>query len=320
MLFARVCAVSLVAALVIPVIAPAEEISQEQIAGLVQQLDGDTFAARQQAEERLTDAGKAAIAPLVEAISGGNREVTMRAINILRKHYNSGDADLKGAAKVALTKVAAGSDVAAASRAKEILKPKPAAEPPAGGRRIIGGFGGGNVIQLRVQIGGGGRKIKVQQNNGVKEIEVEEKDRKIKIHEDKKGIKIEVTETKDGKPQTKKYKAKDADELKKKHPEAHKLYEKYSGKQVQIMRGIKIAPGIRPQRAVPRRIQPARPAPPKDATKQIEDTIKRLEKMADKLKNRPGANKEAIQRMIKRLEETKKRLQEKLPEGEAGRE
>jgi hypothetical protein len=78
-------------------------------------------------------------------------------------------------------------------------------------------------------IGGKGlKRMSIKIVNGVKDIEVEEKDRKIKIHEEPTGkIEVEVTQKKDGKEKTSKYQAENADELKKKHPEAHKIYEQY---------------------------------------------------------------------------------------------
>ena len=81
--------------------------------------------------------------------------------------------------------------------------------------------------------------------NGAKEVDVDETDRKIKIHEEpQKVIRIEVTTKKNGKDVTEKYEAKDAEELKKRHPEGHKIYELYGktqgglgGIQIQIQGG-----------------------------------------------------------------------------------
>ena len=62
---------------------------------------------------------------------------------------------------------------------------------------------------------------------------VRDVDKKIHIEETAQGkIKMTVTETVDGKPKTSKYEAKNADELKKKHPDAHKLYKKYGQNRV----------------------------------------------------------------------------------------
>ncbi|MBS0205446.1 MAG: hypothetical protein JSS49_21285 [Planctomycetes bacterium] len=66
--------------------------------------------------------------------------------------------------------------------------------------------------------------------NGNRTIEVQNGDEKIEI-KDVNGKKIELKHTRpvDGKSKTDEYKADDLDDLKKKHPEAAKLYEKHSG-------------------------------------------------------------------------------------------
>ncbi len=70
-----------------------------------------------------------------------------------------------------------------------------------------------------------GRRIGVQNNNGSREVTIEEGNRKIKINDGNgQPIKIEVTTKTNGKDSTEKYEAKDVDELKKKHPEAYKIY------------------------------------------------------------------------------------------------
>src|SRR2546426_468022 len=81
-------------------------------------------------------------------------------------------------------------------------------------------------IQIQVQAGGvagpgGFKRMHMKNVNGVKEIEVDDNGKKVKIVDDpNNGIKVEVTEkNKEGKEETKKYEAKNADELKKNHPE-----------------------------------------------------------------------------------------------------
>ncbi len=70
-----------------------------------------------------------------------------------------------------------------------------------------------------------GRRVWVQHNNGSREVKIEEGNRKIKINDGSgQPIKIEVTTRVNGKDSTEKYEAKDVDELKKKHPEAYRIY------------------------------------------------------------------------------------------------
>ena len=95
----------------------------------------------------------------------------------------------------------------------------------------FGGAINGNVqIRGNVQINGGAnQRVQIKITNGDRTIEVQNGDEKIEIR-DKNGKEIELKHTRpvDGKPKTDEYKATDLDDLKKKHPEAAKLYEKYA--------------------------------------------------------------------------------------------
>ena len=207
---------------------PADQDQQAAIAKAIEQLKSGRFNEREMASRQLADLGKAAIGPLAEAAMGNQREVTMRAINILKKYLESNDPDTRNAAKAGLETIANGPQPSAARQAQQILTPPAPPEPEAPPAGRIRAFGG--PIQIRVQAGvGGGQRIRIKQVNGVKEIEAVENGRKVTIKEGPGiGIKMEVTEKKDGKETTKKYESKDADELAKKHPEAHALYKKYS--------------------------------------------------------------------------------------------
>ena len=207
---------------------PVDENQRMEIGKVIEQLKSGRFNERETASRQLAEFGRAAIGPLTEAAMGKQREVTMRAIDILKKHLASTDAETRKAAKAALEQIAAGPQASAARQAQQVLNPpaEPEAEaPPAGRIQVFGG-----PIQIRVQAGlAGNQRIRIKQVNGTKEIEAEENGRKVTIKEDKNnGIQMEVTEKKDGKETTKKYAAKNADELAKKHPDAHKLYKKYT--------------------------------------------------------------------------------------------
>ena len=96
-----------------------------------------------------------------------------------------------------------------------------------------------------LQIGGNGgaamKTLSVTNNNGVREIKATEGDKSVKIEDDPaKGIKIESTDKVNGKEVTKKYEAKNVDELKKKQPEGYKIYKEYGEQQAQ-RRGRSIA-------------------------------------------------------------------------------
>ncbi len=242
---------------------PVAELAAENVAELIKQLDDNSFSQRQAASRKLLALGKSAIPALADAATGSSREVTTRAVDVLKKHLQNGDEGSKAAAKEALDRIAQSENLTAARAAQEALRPKEeqnAQVPgfPGGGIRIQGG-----QIQIQVQAvaGGNGQRMSIKIINGVKEIDAQDNNRQVKIIDDpNNGIKIEVTETsKEGREVTKKYEAKNADELKKNHPDAHKVYEEYSKQQGIQIRGLQIQGGALP--AVPRPIQPNRLIP-----------------------------------------------------------
>jgi hypothetical protein len=226
------------------------ETRESELATWVKQLDADRYSDRQQASEKLAAAGAEAIPALAEAAQSGAPEAAARAVNILGDHLLKGGGDLKAAAKAALETIAQGANPVAARRAKSALEESEKPPPDPVARQLpLRIFGGG--VQGGIQIRGGGqfqiqvaqnnngvqiKRVSVSNNNGVKQIEADEGGRKVKIKDDpNNGIEIEVTETKDGKETTQKYQAKNRDELKKNHPDAHKIYEQYNNPaQVQI--------------------------------------------------------------------------------------
>lgn len=247
-----------------PAAPEAEAASAEEIDKLMEQLDSSVFAERQAAQQKLMEIGKAALPAVEKGTQNVSREVAVRSLDILKSQFQKGDDATKAAAKEVLERLAKNNDGTLAKRAGEILSPpKPVAQNPQGlpgAPGLVPGRIGGAAIQIQIAGGAGGNfKRSVKDVNGVKEIEAEENGKKVKINDDPaKGIKLEVTETKDGKETTQKYEAKDAAELKTKHPEAHKLYEEYSKQPAGIqIRGFAI-PGAFPPGAVP----PAIPAIP----------------------------------------------------------
>ncbi|MBC8873797.1 MAG: hypothetical protein H8E44_30525 [Planctomycetes bacterium] len=121
---------------------------------------------------------------------------------------------------------------------------------------------------------------------------------------------MEVTEKKDGKETTKKYAAKNADELKKDHAEAHKIYEKYSkgaGGRIQIQafpaqpgRAIQIAPRAVPIMHVP--------IAKRGVAARLTQARRLIETTAKQLKGEDAG--EQANKFAKRLEEIAKQLNE----------
>lgn len=289
-----------------------------QIADLIKRLDSNRFTERSEAGKQLEAIGKSAIPALTEAASGENREVRMRAIEILHKQFDRAEGDLKAAAKQALEKIAAGQNDSAARQAKEALNPKPQ-QQALGVPGMQGIQLGAMPIQIQVQAAAGGMRRQMRVTNGVKEIEADENGIKTKITEDpNNGLKIEVTETKDGKEVKRQYSAKNADELKKKQPEAYKIYEKYNQQpgafQIQIQ-GLQMAPGLQPLPAgglMPAPVPAAQPAGEKAAAAMLRGAKQMVEMAAKNLERGDlSAEKKAeLAQTRKRLEEIAKQLEE----------
>jgi hypothetical protein len=219
---------------------PSLATSAGQIDKLIAQLDSDQFGQREAAGVELQAIALPAVAALRKAAVGNSLEVSYRAVDILRRLFASSDAAVKAAAREALEGIARSGHGAAAPRAAAVLKPKPKLEDnpwgPFGlgrGRpmRLAPNLQGFNLVVGPNVLGGGiaTRRVTTSTVNGVKETEAEEVGRKIKIRQDAQGgIQIEITTSKNGQPVTEKYAAKNAAELKNKHPQAHDLYQQYA--------------------------------------------------------------------------------------------
>ncbi len=267
--------------------------SPDQLDQWVKEMDSDKFDIRDKAVEKLTAAGKAAIPAVMKAAKGKSLEVTVRSIRVLKNLLESKDDDTKAAAQAALEELAKDEKHESGEQARDVLKSVRPRRPDGAigsivlkGGRLTVGAGGRLVIEGGVTIGGGkGMTISVTSVNGKKEINVEEKGRKIKINEDKDGIVVAVTEVPAGKKkaETKTYKAADAKELKKKHPEAHKLYEKHArggmAQRIQVANIVRprVAPQVRAKAAAGRRMRLL------EARKLIDEARKELSKATAKL-------------------------------------
>jgi hypothetical protein len=322
-----------------------DETSNDKIAQLITQLNDDKFAVRQDATRKLVEVGRDAIAPLAAAAEGPHLEVTMRAFDIFKKLLKS-DPPSFAPIKQALEQLAKSENDAASTRAEKMLKeitddPQQAGQGPFGFRLPIQPGGriqfGNAQVQIQVQAvggAGGAKKISIKNVNGVKEIDAEEGGRKVHIVDDPQGIKMEVTEkNKEGKEETKKYEAKDANELKKKHPEAHKLYEKYAtnnggiqiqagpgqlqGARIQIgPNGIQLQPKPGGEKKEDAKKGDEKKADGDAADSEVEEGQKKaagadLPKAAEQVRGRiKQAQKEAIDKQIEQLQKTIERLQD----------
>ena len=223
----------------------------ESVEQLIGQLDATDYDSREAACGKLAAKGKAAIAALEKAAAHGNLEVASRAATVLGKLLKSSDAATAKAATDALQRLADGDSPAAARKAKAILDKNNGLKNNGQGMNGQGGiivpgngFGGRIIINGgQLNIGGGAtmRTMSVKNVNGVKEITATEDGKTVKIEDDPaKGIKIEVTEKQNGKEVTKKYEAKNAEDLKKNQPAGYELFKKYGGEQQQGMGAVQL--------------------------------------------------------------------------------
>jgi hypothetical protein len=223
---------------------------------------------------------------------------------------DTADESVRLPARVALENIAKSENTTAANRAKQALE---ARNPNKPGPMVFGNGiirGGIKIAALNVAVAAGGaggaQKISVRSTNGVRDIDVEETGRKIKIHDDPaKAITVEVTETKDGKETTTKSEAKDADDLKKKAPEAFKLYKQYAqdnqgaaGIQLQVAGAVNNAGGgaaVAPQ--------PAANTPDartRMATLRLQALARQLATLvkSEQVKDLPAESKDALKKQI----------------------
>ncbi len=306
----------------------------ESLEQLIEQLDSAEFKDRENACEKLAAKGKAAIPALLKAAANGNLEVSSRATTILGKLLKSTDEATENAALKALENLADGDSPAVARKAKSLLENKNGLKNNAQGGIVMPGNGFGQIIinggQLNIGGGAAMRTMSVKNVNGVKEITASEDGKNVKIQDDPaKGIKIELTEKENGKEVTKKYEAKNVEDLKKNHPAGYELYKKYGEQpgngiaqmQFRIQAGggnfLPVpgnpAPAIPLQPALPGPRAPANPAPQGNgsqlevATRMVKNLSGRLDRLqkADACKD---ATPESKAELKKQIDELKKRL------------
>jgi hypothetical protein len=204
----------------------ADELSAVEISRLIERLGEAGFAERQDATQKLSEMGAAACEQLEQAIIRGSREVSGRALGILRQQWEGTDDDAKQAAGEALQRLAQSEIVTLAQRARNALgtlPPAPASVPfgalPANVMPMqLGGIGGLGGIVRRISIS--------REANGTRSLEILENDRRTKVQAAPGGqITLEVTEKRNGRDVTRSMQAKDLDELRRLDPAAAQLFE-----------------------------------------------------------------------------------------------
>ncbi len=294
----------------------------EQIQQWVRDLGADRASLRDRAVERLIQAGAPAVAPVAQVAKGDSLEVTIRGVSVLKALMGSKDEATAEAAKAALKKLAADESHEAGKQAQRALEQAQPKRRPMDAReaRLR------QLLAARMQIAGvaaGGAnaiRMSVSTTNGEKQIDVTENGRTIRITEGKGGITVRVAEKPQGdkKPKPKEYKAATAAELRTKHPEAHKLYEKYAKRQgagfVVNLGNLGVARAVRPQRIAPAGV--ARAARPRrnlrSSAKLLHEALDELGKTIEKLKaaEKGKLSAEEIAALAKQLEAAREKIAE----------
>ncbi|MDB5337995.1 MAG: hypothetical protein JWN70_3614 [Planctomycetaceae bacterium] len=290
-----------------PVSATAEQLKQ-----WTQDLVNPKFAIRQAASQRLVHSGKAGMEAVAGAAQTDDLELATRCLAVLTEGLSSKSEDVQLAARTALQNLAKSENKSVAQRARAALETPVKLGIPGG--RFPGGVQG-NFQQIAVQINNGARQIKVTENG--KEIVIKDNNGK--------EITVTTTETVNGQKVTKSVTAKDEDDLKKNHAEAHTLFEKYSkgGNGIQLKfgmnaigNGIAIGqPGIQAILNRPRAVNPFKAA---EAFEEIDKLRQKLEESNEKLSKAAESDKPVpadlkaisaeIKALTKRLGEIKAEL------------
>ena len=213
----------------------AAEPDNANVEELINQLDSDIFAEREEAVVQLTNLGRPAIESLTAAAQEGSAEAQFRALRVLSALYRSEDEATEKASREAL-KVLAKSDNLGTRRSAEKILATPKYEIPLGIWRGEGGIrigAGGQLILASAD--GENRRVDLIKGTGVG----------VLLLESRNGIEIHVRQPQEaGDPKFTRYLAKDSKELADNYPSIHKLYttlDVYRKNQT-VIGGVKIEP------------------------------------------------------------------------------
>ncbi|MEO1618114.1 MAG: hypothetical protein AAFV88_19830, partial [Planctomycetota bacterium] len=190
----------------------------QQIDKWVEQLGHQRLTERIKAEKKLIAAGKEAIPALAKAALAGNRATIEKSIDVLGKLTQAKDEKTQEAAKITLQMLSESDQPSTAERAKIALNTKEAdgIKPFEGWNKPGNPFAGGGNMN---------RSVSTSNINGLRTISVKEGPLETTIQE-LRGGKILAQVTGGEKPIE--LIAKNAEDLKKKLPEAAALYERYA--------------------------------------------------------------------------------------------
>jgi hypothetical protein len=146
----------------------------------------------------------------------------------------------------------------------------------------------------------GARKIRVM--DGATEIEIEDKDGK--------DIRMQVTREVNGQPMSTQYEADDLDDLIANHPDAAELYEKYgkAAPAFQIQALLNVAPGPGPRAAIGAGVPAAQDGTVNDRIEEALDSLAEVREQVQQLKAQENADKDALEKLVQKLDEAEQRL------------
>lgn len=212
----------------------------KQVAAWIADLESHSQATRSAAQTALQRAGDAALAQIVAAVRSPSPEVRLRCVEILRRHAAGDDPTRAQAGQSALDTLAQDADMGVARAAESAIaanaRQRAADEYAEQQEQLMLGRGRA-LVRLRplavakaVGIPAGAvRSVSISVVNGKRNIVAQSGDERVEISDgDDAGIKLSITKKVDGKETKETYAAKDAAELKAKHPAAHKVYEQYA--------------------------------------------------------------------------------------------
>jgi hypothetical protein len=195
----------------------------ERIAALIEQLEHAAFSERQAASQSLAEAGAEALKQLEETAARGSREAAGRALEIVKQHFQNGEARVKEEAREALSRLASSDNVAVSQRAHNLLYPPKTSMLPVG--VPFGMPNARNALAMPPAT----RTLTTHEANGVRDVDARENGRRTRIQTFPNGrIQFEFTEPINGRDVTRRIDAKDLSELRRKDAEAGQLYDLYN--------------------------------------------------------------------------------------------
>lgn len=174
---------------------------------------------------------------------------------------------------------------------------------------------GGGPVLLKAQalaVGAANQQVVVTNINGERKIRAIEGDTQIEIR-DKEGkdIRMKVTRVVNGQPMSTEYEAEDLEKLKANHPDAAELYEEYgkAAPAFQIQALLNVAPGPGPRAAIGRGEPAANPGSTANARiEEALDTLAEVREQVQQLKAQENADKDALEKLVQKLDEAEQRL------------